>query len=439
MKKVGLLIAWLIVIVAGLSVFGFWVKNVLENPAPKGIHKVLKDVVTYPDQILQAFESKEITRIPPTFEPVHFHDTINHLKQDLYGINSYYKRNPERWEVTLFNFKTDDVLHRWTIKPDSFHFTLRQFSNSEPRNAILLEDGSIVVTQDESHNLYRIDSASNIVWHNTGKEFHHSLNPGLDNTIWTCTSEEVVFTYPNTTKYAYKDNFLTQVDAQTGQIILDKSVSDIFREMGRFNWIYGTSNTVNNPGFTDPIHLNDVEPVLENGLYWKAGDVFLSLRNRSMILQYRPAVDSVIRIIEGPFLHQHDVDVINDSTLVFYNNSGTTLGNIYYRPNEKNPPEVKERLSNSHLMLYHFGSNQFEPHLKSIFDSERFFSRVQGLQHPLSNGNYYVEHYTAGLMYIMSEDSVVYKRHTHNRYKNYAERPHWIRVYEDLPWTKQPK
>lgn len=434
MKKVGLLLAWIIVAIAGFSLFGYWVKNAVTNPNPTGIHKVLKDIVNYPDQVLQVFESKEISRVPPTFEPVHFHDTINYLQSNLYGINSYYKRAPERWEVTLFNFKTDDVLHKWIIQPASFNFTYRQFANSEPRNPILLEDGSIIVTQDESNNLYRIDPSSKIIWHNTDVEFHHSLNLGLNNTVWTCSSEEVIFTYPNTTKYVYQDNFISRVDIETGDIVFHKSVSDIFRDLGHLNWIYGVSNSVNNPGFNDPIHLNDVEPVLTNGPYWNAGDVFISLRNRSMILQYRPESDSVIRIVEGPFLHQHDVDLLNDSTLVLYNNSGTTLGNYYYRPDETQTPEIKEGLPNSHLMLYHLESDSFHPYLKSVFDSEMFYSRVQGLQHPISNGNFYVEHYTAGLMYILNSDSVVYKRHTHNRLKNYAERPHWVRVYEDLPW-----
>ena len=35
---------------------------------------------------------------------------------------------------------------------------------------------------------------------------------------------------------------------------------------------------------TDPFHLNDVEPVLKKYRTLEKGDVFLSLRNRSMVL-----------------------------------------------------------------------------------------------------------------------------------------------------------
>ena len=30
---------------------------------------------------------------------------------------------------------------------------------------------------------------------------------------------------------------------------------------------------------TDPFHINDIQPVLQDGKYWMKGDVFLSLRS----------------------------------------------------------------------------------------------------------------------------------------------------------------
>ena len=62
----------------------------------------------------------------------------------------------------------------------------------------------------------------------------------------------------------------------------------------------------------DPIHLNDIQPVDFDGDYWKKGDVFLSIRNQSMIMLYRPSTNQIIWIGNGPYLHQHDVDIIDD-------------------------------------------------------------------------------------------------------------------------------
>ncbi len=36
----------------------------------------------------------------------------------------------------------------------------------------------------------------------------------------------------------------------------------------------------------DPIHVNDIEPVLHDGPYFKRGDLFISARNGSWIMHY---------------------------------------------------------------------------------------------------------------------------------------------------------
>ena len=52
----------------------------------------------------------------------------------------------------------------------------------------------------------------------------------------------------------------------------------------------------------DPIHLNDIQPVNFNGDYWEKGDVFLSLRNQSMIVLYRPSTNQIVWKTQGPFI-----------------------------------------------------------------------------------------------------------------------------------------
>ena len=61
---------------------------------------------------------------------------------------------------------------------------------------------------------------------------------------------------------------------------------------------------------TDPFHLNDIEPVLKSSCYWKKGDVFISLRNRSMIFLYRLKTNKIIWYKTGITSQQHDIDII---------------------------------------------------------------------------------------------------------------------------------
>jgi hypothetical protein len=76
----------------------------------------------------------------------------------------------------------------------------------------------------------------------------------------------------------------------------------------------------------DPIHLNDIQPVLADGKHWRRGDLWLSLRNQSMVLLYRPSTDKVLWHRSGPWLHQHDVNVLDDHRISVFDNHAMTVG-----------------------------------------------------------------------------------------------------------------
>ena len=47
---------------------------------------------------------------------------------------------------------------------------------------------------------------------------------------------------------------------------------------------------------SDPTHLNDIQPVLKDGPYFKKGDLFLSLKFLSMVILYRPETNKIIKV-----------------------------------------------------------------------------------------------------------------------------------------------
>ena len=51
------------------------------------------------------------------------------------------------------------------------------------------------------------------------------------------------------------------------------------------------------------------------------GDLFLSLRNLSMVLLYRPSTNKILWYQQGPWVYQHDVDIINKSNIAIFNNN----------------------------------------------------------------------------------------------------------------------
>lgn len=58
------------------------------------------------------------------------------------------------------------------------------------------------------------------------------------------------------------------------------------------------------------------------------GDIFLSLRNQSMILLYRPSTNKVIWHQEGPWIHQHDVNILDNHRISVFDNNSRTTGSI---------------------------------------------------------------------------------------------------------------
>jgi len=291
----------------------------------------------------------------------------------------------------------------------------------------------LIVDNDESKNLYRLDAGSNIIWHNTDLRFHHSMNLGVDGNIWICTSELRSLKVPTQVDLvAYEDEFITKIDVETGQVLYHKSATDILIENGLRNFVYGFSHVVDGVIDDDPLHLNDIEPVLSDGSFWKSGDVFLSFRHRSLVFLYRPSTNKIIRLIYGPFLRQHDVDILNDSTISIFNNEGTSIGKAIGQNDEMSGLLATDTIDFSNIIHYNFADSSFSKHLSHHFDEHGIYTDTQGFHQYLSNGLVYVEEHAKGIHYFMNDERVVYRSQGTNWIRDWVERPHWVRIYEHI-------
>lgn len=155
---------------------------------------------------------------------------------------------------------------------------------------------------------------------------HHSINKDHNNNVWLCT-------YPSLNvgeaKYdgrlrvdnrsiPYIDNSITCLDYQDGMILFHRSLSQILLD-NKLEYILLKSSDA-----SDPLHINDVQPVLKTSKYFNKGDLFISCKNISTVFLYRPTTNKIVKVIEGPFQSQHDIDIINDSTISIFNNNTHT-------------------------------------------------------------------------------------------------------------------
>jgi hypothetical protein len=416
-----------------LNIFAFSIVYVKDGGDKLGVFtKPLKDFSEFPrvvKNVIQEFRSSsKLLTVDPDFH------ALNHLRKDVFAMNSEYEDS--EWIISLTNLKNDAIIHRWYLKEKEYLSTNGgTFSHAQPNGSILLEDRSIIMLNHRSFNLFRLDRQSNIIWHNTDHLFHHSINPDKDGNVWVCTRKIVAFS-----KYAdseFFDEYITKIDGENGTTLFNKSIREILIDNDLTYLVYGFENQeFVADEVLDPFHLNEIEPVLENGPYWKAGDLFLSLRHRSTILLYRPSTNRVLRVISGPFLSQHDIDIKTDSTIVMFNNNiSASLPSKIIENNlitELSP--IPNPLFNkiSSVLQYNFSDSTFSPIYQGQFIENKIKTRTQGVQHILSNGDMFVESTDEGIVYIFNENEVLLKKYLGDVIDSRVKRPHWTRIYENI-------
>lgn len=241
---------------------------------------------------------------------------------DGYLLLSRYDGTIKRHAIELVDMRTWTTVQRWVPDSDALlsdvsrksrfmeydNWDREHFREIHPWMA---ENGDLVV-KDHYSPLFRIDACLRRTWTEDSLAYHHSTEADADGNLWVpaLADPHVIVGVPDT----FHEDVLANV-GQDGRLLWQRSLADVMLKAGFAPRMF--SNGMYN---FDPLHLNDFEPVLADGPFWKKGDLLLSLRNVSMIVLYRPATDSVIWTKTGPWLSQHDVDIVGDSQISVYDN-----------------------------------------------------------------------------------------------------------------------
>jgi len=244
-----------------------------------------------------------------------------------------------------------------------------------------------------SSPLVKIDFCGNIIWVNDEDKFHHSTNLDSDENIYV-PSRKFPYTqeFSNLVGSAYsnfEDDSINILNNK-GEIIFSKSVTEILFEHDLKHRIFSQQNFKR-----DPINLNDIQPVLKDGQYFQKGDLFLSLRHLSMIILYRPETNKIIKIIEGGFFYQNDVDIIDDKTISIYNN------NVLLNYNN-------ERIvSNNEVVVYHFDTDSFSKKFENSMKKLNINTTKYGSIEFLADGSAIIEDTNNGRIFYLNKNGDV--------------------------------
>ncbi|HSZ72168.1 MAG TPA: arylsulfotransferase family protein [Cytophagaceae bacterium] len=425
-----------------LSYYSYLIYNAaIEGKESGFVAHHLTNFANYPRLVKEVLTSNELSGIPPTYIELDssFHET-NHLNYDLFALNSFWNMHTNAWDIKLFNLKNDSLEYKWTLAKQGLDFTTTDynFPNAMPRNCIVFPDRSIIVSTDEAANLMRLDAHSQPIWINHQFIYHHSLNLDADSNIWACTSDlnhkgqmpVKAIRNINGTTYRYKEEYITKVDKNTGKVLFRKGVAELLTDNHYSNFVYGFSDPDKNAH--NPIHLNDIQPVLKDGKYWKKGDLFLSLRHRSLIILYRPSTNKIIRLIFGEFINQHDVDIISDTEISIFNNNF-----IHFERDSVSSYCIKvDTLASSEIVTYDFQDSSFKKMYAPYLKQEHIWTETQGIHKILENGDTFIESQNQGKIFIINDSGVVMRKMLHAPLEHYAYHPNWIRIYEKLPYKK---
>jgi hypothetical protein len=236
MKKFLSSVSVLILVLFGLSVFGWAVKHTVKgdkNFSPS-LSKGLDSFVSF----LDLFEKTvvEVKKLPETFVPTpEGFEEVNNLGIDVRALLSYSNEQKGR-SVEIRNLRTDEVEHQWDIaNPFQEHDRIM--------DPLLLSGKRLVYSFNGVTGLFCVDSVGNEIWKQDTIAHHHALNLDSAGNIWACsyTKENGGFIIykgfykQDGRELVYIDNTITQLDARNGKILFHKSISEILVDNNRAN------------------------------------------------------------------------------------------------------------------------------------------------------------------------------------------------------------
>ena len=344
----------------------------------------------------------------------------------------------------LLDLRTFEVLHTWS--PDILAFAkewnLRVESDdtSEPIDAssdllyhpMMVSNGLVFVSNFGT--LKKVNSCSNLVWQvmpAPNETFHHSVEVDLDSNVWSL-SDNPHRVHPaveaGIVGKAYRDQSIVKVSPE-GEVLFAKSISDILSENGLGYLLWGTHHAVYD---VDWVHSNEVQPAYSDTMYWKKGDVLISIHSPSLVLLYRPSNNKLIWQSLGYVSAQHDPNFVDDSRISIFDNN-TPYGS---RPTPTVDQTVVDETvwntEHSQVIVYDFATQQYSSYLDASLRELNVQGYNQSRSDILPNGDLYIEETPNGRTLYFNADGSLRWSHVNRANDGNVYAIGWSRIlYRD--------
>jgi Arylsulfotransferase (ASST) len=251
-------------------------------------------------------------------------------------------------------------------------------------------DGAVVFNVAEL-GMVKMDRCGDVLW-TLDRRTHHVVTPVGDGTFWVPGKRDARAVSPKVAlpgmlgagdgfSSSYED-LLVHVSAD-GKVLRELSFLEALIDDGAWSLLYGRSKG-------DPTHINDIElvtPALARSIPGAAaGDLLVSARNLNALVVV--SQDGAVRWRQmGPWLRQHDPDILPDGTISVFNNNHDSLGG-------SNIVEFDARTEES--------STRFPEDA-----TERFYTDLMGTHQALDNGNLLITESMRGRVFEVDEQGKI--------------------------------
>ncbi|MEX0340702.1 MAG: arylsulfotransferase family protein [Arenibacterium sp.] len=350
-----------------------------------------------------------------------FFDTRQDSGLDAYLFFSRHDGDAGHHVFELVDLKAGEIVHRIAV---DFEKTFADASRTslltdygdwrnerfQAVHPLALENGDILI-KGNSTPMVRMTPCGDPVWTLNNGIYHHTTEAGPDGHYWSSAFVEPP-RVEGLSEYFY-DPGITQFSAD-GEVLYDSSLTKIMIEQGLGYMALAKQFD------RDPIHLNDVQPVFEDGPYWKRGDVLLSLRNMSTIMLFRPSEDRIVWWKQGPWAAQHDVDVIDEKTIGVYNNNSLDIG------------DGRELVvqGNSQIVFYDLETKTHSNPFEDVLIEHEFKNEAAGLFTVLPDGHYYVDESESGRTMIFTPEGELAVEHINRAENGLIYHLGWSRIMD---------
>lgn len=361
----------------------------------------------------------------------------NQFKDTGYLLISRFSGKFDQVVIELFDIAHEKVIHRWLPNVNKiFELApvlkkkIKSRSAFYAQHPLLLQNGDIIFSTGEGP-LIRIDTAGEPVWVNDG-HFHHSIEFDANGNIVV----PVVVQRNDNEVIPFRDDGFAVIDLN-GNIIGMCSIAEWLIKNGYRGLLYGVGEFQR-----DRIHLNDAQPINENiGNYLK-GDIAWSSRHLSAVGVLRPSTGKMLWVKVGPWLAQHDINILNDATFSIF---GNDIGRI-----NSNDPLVKidglpvepwiNSSQTSDIYIYDPVSSKITTPFSKMMVKHRIGTKSSGRSRILKNGDVYIEETDNGRLIRMSSSQIRWQYINLQPEKKTIGALYWSRYLSknevDLAWKK---